>query len=310
MLSESSFALGAAILWAISSLIISRGLSSLRRADFPAIPSVCMGILFSLLAGVLSLTAISGAAFDSRMFDLNIVLGGLLIFPIGTGLYYFAAAAHHDKAEVSSQYANVKPALSIAIGTVIFGEAFGFIDAVVTSLIVIGILTILLAACRGQHSPRGLALGLALAGAWAAGDAFIRAATDSHATLTIALGALLSSLVLFSACLFTYIAVARIVPRVARFQISEFKPHKAHIAFFVHGLLSFGLAYALFFHSIGLIGLSRTTFVTVFWPTLALALGALSARLTGSRYQLNRPQLVALALFMAASGLYVVVGAA
>jgi len=182
-------------------------------------------------------------------------------------------------------------------------------EAAVTSLIAVGILIIFVDAFRGHDGLTGLGLGLALAAAWATGDAFIRGATESHSTLAIALGALLSSLVAFSACLLVYIAFALMAPGHVPFQISDFRPHRAHVAFCMHGLLSFGLAYTLFFHSIGLIGLSRTTLVTVFWPTLALALGVSWAKWSGDRYIFNRSQLVALALFTAASGLYVVISA-
>lgn len=305
MPSESGYALGAAGLWAVSSFVINRGLTGLRSGSQPAGPAVVVGVLCSLTIGSIALGIASGGEINRSMFDLNVVLGGLLTFPIGTGLYYFTSVAYQDRAEVSSQYANVKPALSIALGATLFGETFGRVEFVVSLIIGIGIVVILQEALRLRAGLVPVSLGLALAIAWAGGEAFIRAATDSHTTLQISFGALLSSLVIFVAALGLYALVVLVAPSRAHFALHDFSLQRAHAAFCLHGLLSFGLAYTLLFHSIGSMGLSRTIMITVFWPSLALALGIMISRFSGRKYHISGSLITAFLLFTCASGIYV-----
>lgn len=298
-----TFALGAATLWALSSIIINRGLRSLRRSRHPPFPGIVIGVLCSLFFGCLALFAVSGFQVAWRLFDPKIVLGGLFTFPIGTGLYYFTAISYFDRAEVSSQYANVKPAVSIFLGVALFGETLGRTEVLTSVLIAIGIAVIFAGALRKELNLRAVALGILLALSWATGEAFIRAATDSHTTLEISLGALLSSFAVSVLALIFYLTVVRISSGVDK--LPSFRPCRAHLAFCVHGLLSFGVAYSLYFHSIGTIGLARTIVITVLWPSLALALNALLAIATGKRYEVERSMFVALLIFTIASVIYV-----
>ena len=306
MPAEYGYALGAAMLWALSSIAISGGLGALRGSGRPAGPAVITGVLTSLTVGALVLGVATGWQISPAVLDPNVIAGGLLTFPIGTGLYYFAAVAHQGRAELSSQYANVKPALSVALGAGLFGEAFGTLELVVMLIIGAGVAVIVASALRQHAGLRPAVLGLALAACWAGGEACIRAATDSHTSLQVAFGALLSSLLLALTALAVYALAGVLAPTRVRFRFADFAPGRAHCAFALHGLLSFGLAYTLFFTSIATIGLSRTVLVTVFWPSLALALGVGVAKARRSSYPIGRPLALSLALFAAGSGTYVV----
>jgi len=302
---EAGYALGAALLWAVSSLVINTGLKGLRGGNQAAGPAVVTGVLASLAVGSLALGIAAGGHLPAATLDPNVILGGLLTFPIGTGLYYFAAVAYQGRAEVSSQYANVKPALSIAFGALLFGEAFGRVELLACLVIGAGIVVIVGDALRRRGGLVPAALGLMLAASWAGGEAFIRAATDTHSTLEISFGALVSSLALTGAAVGCYLLTGVVAPDQIRYALADFAPRRAHGAFCLHGLLSFGAAYSLLFHSIGLVGLSHTIMITVFWPTLALGLGAGLAKHRGATYHLPGALVGALALFTSASVVYV-----
>jgi len=149
-----------------------------------------------------------------------------------------------------------------------------------------GIVVIVGDALRRRGGLVPAALGLMLAASWAGGEAFIRAATDTHSTLEISFGALVSSLALTGAAVCCYVLTGVVAPGRIRHTLADFAPRRAHGAFCLHGLLSFGAAYSLLFHSIGLIGLSHTIMITVFWPTLALGLGMGLAKHKGATYHL------------------------
>jgi hypothetical protein len=102
-----------------------------------------------------------------------------------------------------------------------------------------------------------------------------------------------------------YLLTGVVAPDQIRYALADFAPRRAHGAFCLHGLLSFGAAYSLLFHSIGLVGLSHTIMITVFWPTLALGLGAGLAKHRGATYHLPWALVGALALFTSASVVYV-----
>lgn len=294
-------ALGAAALWALSAQFINRGLAGLRHREQDPIFSVALALLTCLGCGFVVIWAISHFANPLAALSANVVMAGLLTFPIGTGLYYVCSIAYGERAEIASQFANVKPAISIVLGAVLFHETFMLRDLVVTALIAVGVGVILAGAVRKETAGAAVLLGLALAVSWSAGEAFVAAETGSGSTLPITLSALFSSLIV------TTVAVA--IYRLAR--PAATRGHVAGVGqlwpFAVHGVLSFGLAYMLFFQSIRSIGLARTIMITVAWPTLAVAL----------RYVFGRRELVAatprslvlaMILFAVASFTFVLMG--
>jgi len=71
--------------------------------------------------------------------------------------------------------------------------------------------------------------------------------------------------------------------------------------FLLHGMVSFWLAYSFFFASIAQLGLTRTIIVTVFWPGLAILLGAIAAYFRGAQPASPRFIIAAILLLMAGS---------
>ncbi len=300
-------AIGAALLWALSAQVVNDGLARLKRAPATGGDGILVALALALACGFLVIWAISGLANPLGAVSWRVFAAGLLTFPIGTGLYYLCSVAWSGKAELASQFANVKPVMSIAIGTLLFGEALGARGAVTALLILLGVLLIVRRALRegkgaGQQSNRAILLGLALALSWSAGEAFIFSETGGASSLRITLGALASSLL---------VVLALLLGRgLARPALLAGLPRQAAALwpFAVHGVLSFGLAYGLFFHSIRQLGLSHTVMITVAWPILSFAIGYARSKMRGEAFPVDRTLLTAMLLFAVASLGYVLSG--
>jgi|GEM_PF-367356 len=302
MLSDVLPALLAVVLWAISAPVINAGLGRLRQARQARQDRQDRGLLI-LLALTVCLTAgfvvcwtVSGFATPLAALDnKGIAAVGLLIFPIGTGLYYLCSLAYGDRAEVASQFANVKPAISILAGVWLFHERFGVHEAVVAGIIGLGIVVILSGALRRNRQMAGVGLGLALAVAWAGGEITARSVTGGVSSIHITLGALFSALIVTATVTLIYVLV-----RGGRRALKGLKYHY-FLPFLMHGIISFGLAYMFFFESLARIGLSQTILLTVFWPMLALGLNLVLSRLRGKAYRVPANVLIASLLFTLAS---------
>lgn len=294
MLSDVLPALLAVLLWAISAPVINIGLGRLRKASGDQTLLILLALTTCLSAGFAVCWIISGFASPLGAWTVNIGLAGILIFPVGTGLYYLCSLAYGDKAEVASQFANVKPAISIMAGVLLFHESFELHEAVVAGIIGLGIVVILSGAIHRSRQVSGVLLGLALAVAWGGGDILVRSASGGTPSLTINLGALFTALILTATASFIYILI-RGCHHLKGLRYSYFLP------FVLHGILSFGFAYMFFFESIARIGLSHTILLTVFWPMLALALNYLISRFSKKSYRVPLNVLLASVLFTVAS---------
>lgn len=290
-----AWAFSAAALWAVSSLVISNGLEALRiqtdaeTTTAARVVRVLVGVLLALTSGLLALSLATG--FDVHFIaDSRVVAAGLFTFPIATGLYYVTALSYNERADIAAQFANVKPLFSIALAAFIFQEALGIVDAVAIAVITVGVLLMFIAAAMGAESNgrTSLALGLLLAAAWASGEGFVRSVADEFGSAEIAFSGLAASA---AAVLLVLLCIAAGVPGLRETQrfgerLHWLLPSRAHGAFLVHGVLSFGFAYALFFRSIATIGLARSAMVSAFWPALAIALrvwfGGRGGRVTDS----------------------------
>jgi drug/metabolite transporter (DMT)-like permease len=291
-------ALCAAVLWALSAQFINVGLAGLQHREQDTIFSVAVALLTCLGCGFLVVWAISGFSNPLAALTPNVLMAGLLTFPIGTGLYYVCSIAYDEQAEIASQFANVKPAISIVLGAVVFHEAFTGRDLIVSALIAAGIAIIVISALRKSIPGVAVVLGMALALSWSAGEAFVAAETGGGSSLPITLSALFSSLTITAAAVAGYCVFRPAATRGHRATVRQLWP------FAVHGVLSFGLAYMLYFQSIRTIGLARTIMITVAWPTLAVIL-----RFALGRRDLftttPRTLLLAMALFALASFTFV-----
>lgn len=290
----------AGLLWAISAPVINLGLAKVRKAQIDRPALLFFGLTTALVCGFFGIWIASGFASPIGELGWYVVLGGVFTFPIGTGLYYLASAAYENRAAVASQYANVKPVLSIGAGVVLFGEILAGRDYAVVALIVSGVALMLVAAVRREVHVVPVLLGLALAFAWSAGEVFIRLAADGASNMHLTLGAL------FSALLITLPAAGLLAlrRRAAGHRIGPV-PASAMAPFAVHGLLSFAGAYYFFFQSIGNIGLSKTIMVTVWWPALALVFDIGRRMVERRPLGLSWPTSLGLAFFLAAGIVHV-----
>lgn len=282
---DGVWALGAVLLWASSSLVVSRGLSGLRSHNsqaegiLPLALDVAFSVLIATLSGATALAIVSG--FDVQIvFDARVAAAGLLTFPVGTGLYYGATLAFRGRADVAAQFSNVKPLFSILIALVVFRESIGGYDRAAVVIVGLGVMLLVLAAALdisgGSWLP--LVLGFALAASWSAGEGFVRASTVDVRALDVA----------FSGLAFSAFALAGLVASLAASGVARhvlagsLLPSARHVPFLVHGVMSFGMAYALFFQSIAQIGLARSVTFTSLWPALAFAMGSIARRRSGA----------------------------
>lgn len=117
-------AVGAAALWACSSLVVNRGLRGLRGSGASAVAGVVTGMVLALGVGASVLWVVGG--FPALVVpDVRVVAAGVLTFPVGTGLYYLGALSFGGRSEVAAQFANVKPVLVLLGAAVVFGGAPG-----------------------------------------------------------------------------------------------------------------------------------------------------------------------------------------
>jgi drug/metabolite transporter (DMT)-like permease len=267
--------------------------------------TVTVGVLLAIVSGVVALLFASG--FETRLVvDARVAAAGLLTFPVGTGLYYVTALAYGTRADIAAQFANVKPLFSIGIAAVIFREVLGSSDLLAIFAIAAGVAMMFVSAINKSDTGGrlSLALGLLLAAAWAAGEGFVRSASADFASADIAFSGLLASAAFVLAVLLSIVARGRWTgaPETLRERSRALLPTRAHGAFLIHGVLSFGLAYALFFQSIATIGLARSAMVTAFWPALAIAIRVWAGRRAGDANQsIGGLQRLAFVLFLLGS---------
>lgn len=225
-------------------------------------PSIFAGLLLSLFAGCAGLLLIMRGNVSVASLSVSTVASGILLFPVGTGLYYLCGHAFGGRVEFASQFSNVKPIFSVAFAAFLLGEALPLGSVVSLVLILLGVAVLLLAIKRGTFSLASGVLGLLLAAAWGGGEAFAKLGMASGPSLEVTFWALVSG------CTVAMIAAAPVLValrRTAFTRIWAWAP-----MFLLHGLLSFTLAYALLFESISRIGVAKTALINAFWPGLAI----------------------------------------
>ncbi|OQX38637.1 MAG: hypothetical protein B0D96_00010 [Candidatus Sedimenticola endophacoides] len=253
----------------MSAPILNAGIARLPGEG--RVPALAAGLLAALCSGTLGLLPAALPGGVEARVSFWVVLAGLFTFPIATGLYYLAAHAFGTRAELASQFAKVKPLLSILFALLLAGEALDASAWLSAALIMAGTLVIVYGARRGHLSWRALILGLLTALAWALGELFVKIGFDAATSIDSSFVALASSFLLFAVVSTPYLVRQRAV--LGRLTYLPF--------FALHGVLSFGAAYTAFFHSIAVIGLADTILQTAFWPFLALLVTQVWNRLRG-----------------------------
>lgn len=254
------YALASAVLWALSAPVLNAGLSRMPEQTFR---SIIPGLLVSLTTGTLVLGAIAYPINHIDSAPIQTFLAGIFTFPIATGLYYMSGFAFGTRAEFAAQFAKIKPLFSTLIAVFILGEAINMHQTVPLMLMIAGISLFYFGVFNKTYSRTAVVLGLLTALAWAIGEAFVKVAFKGSNTIDQSFIALAAGTV---TAWLVYLVCRQQGLRSHRIQFYWLWP------FAVHGILSFGLAYTLFFHSIAVIGLYPTVLVNAFWPFLSVVI--------------------------------------
>jgi len=283
----SSYAIGCALVWALAAQILNIGLSRLPERN--KLPAIYAGLLASLTSGTIALGILVYLTSSPLLWSPALVLAGILTFPIGTGLYYFAGYAFDRRMEFASQFSNFKPVFSILIAFLLLGEELSSNASCSIPIMILGIATLGVGAKRGKFSLLAMALGVLLALSWASGEAFIKIGVGPENSIGATFVALSAG---------SLVAWLTIGPWLLlnRSKITAFP--RFGWAFVLHGMISFCIAYVLLFASIATIGLSRTVTINAFWPALSMILAGTIARAQGKCWSVSSSILLATALLL------------
>lgn len=252
------YALASALLWAISVPILNLGL---QRLPQQAVGAMVPALLTSMTAGTVVLGVIAVPGGVMHPISAATILAGVFTYPVATGLYYLTGFAFGTRTEYAAQFAKVKPLFSVLIAVVVLGEAVSLVQALPLALMVGGIGLFYLGLSRHLYSRAAVTLGMLTALAWAIGEAFVKSGFTGSDTLDQAFVALFSG----TALAWILYPLARAVGlRSVRLDVKWLWPFAAH------GVISFGIAYTLFFHSVATLGLYSTVLLNAFWPFLSI----------------------------------------
>ncbi len=262
------FAVGSAVLWAMSSQVVRSALEKIPSSK--KWPAIITGLLLSFSVGCVSMVAVAGGNLPLTSPSKWTIAAGVLLFPFGTGLYYLCGNAFGGRVEFAAQFSNVKPLFSIAFAYLFLEESLSSTSAFALVLIMLGVLVLLYGVRRGTFGGWSVILGLSLAAAWGGGEAFAKLGVAAGPSREATFWALASGSVI-SAPVAAAVMIA--FRREALRGIRAWAPQ-----FLLHGLLSFGFAYALLFESISRIGVARTALINAFWPGLAIIISRIMKR--------------------------------
>ena len=128
------------------------------------------------------------------------------------------------------------------------------------SLITLGTFVFLWGAKTHSLNGKAVALGLLAALFWALGELFMKLGISSNHPILANWVAIVSGMIMFGVIALpgfkSIIGDVKILPTLW--------------PFFLHGAVSFGAAYSMFFYSINQIGLAHTVLINAFWPILSI----------------------------------------
>lgn len=255
-----AYALGSALLWAISVPILNVGI---RRFPAPASSAALVGLLVSLSVGTITLGLFAYPIEGWHVISAGTLTSGVFTYSIGTGLYYMTSFSFGARTEIASQFAKIKPLFSLVIAVVLLGEVMTPSERLAASFVIAGVIAFLIGAARRVYSYPAVVLGLLTALSWAIGEAFVKLSFPTgqsidHAFVALATG----TLVVWG----MYPIARRLGTKAVSLNASWLWP------FAVHGVISFAIAYTMFFHSIATLGLLPTVVINAFWPFMSIIL--------------------------------------
>jgi drug/metabolite transporter (DMT)-like permease len=244
----------------LSARVVRAGLNRLTSPD--NVVPILVGMLVSLGVGCVVLFAILGGKISFSTFSWWTFAAGVLLFPVGTGLYYLCGDAFSKRMEFASQFSSVKPLFSVLLAALVLGETLTPRTFVSLGFIAAGILLMMLAVRRGTVTPTALALGLLLAASWGGGEVMARMGLAGESpSMQSTFWALASG---------TVVAAVATIPLLLLRRGSIGNPRAWAGPFMLHGVISFAVAYGLMFESIKRIGVGPTALITAFWPSLTI----------------------------------------
>lgn len=266
------FAILSALLWAVSAQILNVGLRRLP-ASF-RIEAIMAGLLFSQLAGLFTLLQLLDFNSNNRHLSPYLTIAGIFTFPLATGMYYLAGNAFGQRLEIASQFAKIKPLLSLLLAILVLGEPIERLFSVSSILVVTGVLLFVWSGITGMVRWNGVIFGSATALFWSLGEVFMGLGFQGQHSLADTFVALCSA---------TLVSTPFLLPSFIKLLKKRLIGWHWLWPFIVHGILSFAFAYSLFFTSIEKIGLSASVLINAFWPVLALLLARLIEKFKGQR---------------------------
>lgn len=285
------YAIFSALLWASSAPIINYGLNNIPKKN--SLQSISIGLLFALLAGIFSLTLIVVWLDLSLEINIYLILSGAFTYPIATGAYYITSELFKKRAEFASVFSKVKPIISFSLATLFLQEIPSNITVISLLFIITGTLVLILGSNKNIMSLKATAIGLLTASSWALGEAFMKKGiANSHPIAA-------SWVALFSGCILYIIALSFFSKRIKFRSLPNKK--KIFIPFIAHGILSFCIAYTLYYFSIKNIGIARSVLINAFWPILSICIALFIRKLKNESTTIPIPLLIATILLLIGS---------
>lgn len=250
-----------ALLWAISVPILNIGLKKIADDSpfdilWPLFYAIATGAICAYLFGI-----DETVNFQPHHQSLYLVAAGILTYPLATGSYYLAGLLFKDRIELASQFSKAKSGLTLLLALAFLPVAMqGSFSALGLLFLFMGIGTYIYAGLKKDVSLAGAALGMTTALLWSLGEISMKYGVGNYGGFTANFSALC-----YGALFLLPIVIFLTLIGKIRFQLPT-----ANIPFLLHGIISFYLAYSLFFTGLDKLGVIPTVVINAFWPLLAL----------------------------------------
>jgi len=278
---DYGYAVLSALLWAASAPVINHGLDKLPQQH--RVRWISLGLFIALFTGAIALLPFLWIIQAPVEVNTYLVLAGLLTFPLATGTYYLSGEAFSGRMEFASQFSKIKPLLSFLLAAFVLHETMSQQSLISVSLIALGTVIFIWGATSHVLSGKGVVFGLLAAVFWALGELFMKLGIAGNHPILANWVAIVSGMFVFG-------AIA--LPGYKKVT-GEAKIFPMLWPFVVHGIVSFSVAYSLFFYSINQIGLAHTVLINAFWPILSILVTAIIRLIRGQA--LDIPKILMLA---------------
>jgi len=287
------FPIFSALLWAVSVPILNIGLKKIEGDSpfnilWPLFYAITTGAICAYFFGI-----DEAVNFRPDNQSIYLILAGVLTYPLATGSYYLAGRMFKDRIELASQFSKAKPGLTLLLALAILPVSMqGSFSLWGLLLLFMGIGTYIYAGLKKDVSLIGASLGMTTALLWSLGEIAMKYGVGSYGGFTANFYALC-----YGALFLLPIVVVMTITGKIKFQFPT-----DNIPFLLHGVISFYLAYSLFFTGLDKLGVIPTVVVNSFWPLLALIITTILYKI--NREPVHTPKIIWLgSLLFLSSGL-------